>query len=111
MSIKADPSASCLAVIRRPEEHCDESTEDRSRKEKGLIGSVELGGFTEEEEGLQETVPQGRKRQQGSLLSGSLWGGQVIDTVRGDRGVDGGSGERYMRFPHNDLLGFRHHRP
>ena len=74
MSIKADPSASCLAVIRRPEEHCDESTEDRSGKEKGLMGSVELGGFTEEEEGLQETVPQGRKRQPGRLLS-ALCGG------------------------------------
>lgn len=41
MSIKADPSASRLAVIRRPKEYCDESTEARNGKEKGLIDSVE----------------------------------------------------------------------
>lgn len=57
MSVKPNPSASCLAVIRRPKEYCNESTEDKNGKEKGLIGSVKLDGLTVEGEDLQEAVP------------------------------------------------------
>lgn len=31
--------------------------EDRNRKEKGLIGSMELDGLAEDGEGAQEAVP------------------------------------------------------
>ena len=42
-------------------------------KDKGFLGSVERHDFPEEEESLQETVPQGQRKQQGHLLFGSLW--------------------------------------
>lgn len=59
-----------------------------------MLGSVELDDFPEEEESLQETVPQGQRKQQGCLLFGSLW---VVR--REDRVVGGASGEQCMRFP------------
>lgn len=58
------------------------------------MGSVELDDFPEEEESLQETVPQGRRKWQGRLLFGSLW---VVR--REGRVAGGGSGERCMNFP------------
>lgn len=80
MSVKPDPSASRLAVIRRPKEYCSESAEDEHGKEKGLIGSMRLDGLTEEGEDLQEAVRCVRRRQQGSLLVG----GHMTDM--GERG-------------------------
>lgn len=73
MSLKSDPSASRLAVIRRPKEQRSESTEDKNGKEKGLIDSVELDGLTEEGKGLEEALPQVRRRQQGASSLASFW--------------------------------------
>lgn len=88
MSVNPDPSASRLAVIRRPKEYCSESTEDENGKEKGLRGSVRPDGLTEEGEELQEAVPCVRRKQQGSLLSVLFVGGHMTDTgERGDRVV------------------------
>lgn len=52
MSVKPKPSASCLAVIRRPKKYLSVSIEDKNGKEKGLIGSMRLNGLTEEGEDL-----------------------------------------------------------
>lgn len=51
MSINPYPSASHLVVSRRPKEYCDELTDDKNENEKELLGSVELDGRTEDEEG------------------------------------------------------------